>query len=154
MRRGPVRPGLPSGDPAWVRSVGPYCRTPRPHRRGDASPGRFGHLPPCRPHDQLSASEPSWPGRRLDAEEQVQIALCQVHVTAYRAGVAAPERRQHQAARVELDPCWKAVDLTGLVGQSLVAHRDPVVAGVAATDADADGERLGPGVPGYTHLPD
>ena len=40
---------------------------------------------------------------RLDPEEQVQVALGQVAVAANRAGVAAAERRQDQAAGVELD---------------------------------------------------
>ena len=37
----------------------------------------------------------------------------------------------------------QALDLARLVGEALVADRDPVVAGVAAADPDADRERLG-----------
>src|SRR6266540_6776413 len=82
-------------------------------------------------------------GTSLDAEEQVEVAVGGSDVAADGAGVAAAEGGEHEAARVELDHGAQVVDGAGLEGDALGADAHPVLAGVAAGDAQAERERLG-----------
>src|SRR4030095_5133621 len=83
-----------------------------------------------------------------DAEEQVEVAVGGADLAADGARVAAPERGQDEAARVELDHGPQVVHAAGLERHAVRRDVHPVLDRVAARDAQAEGERLGAGLDG------
>ena len=137
--------GFPCRDPARVRRCSrgqQVSSATSPRRCGD----RSAWTSTTTSTEATTYTPPSPEARLLDdldPEEQVQVPLGQAHVAADRAGVAAAERGQHQAAGVELDAGGQARRSRPARRPAPPAHRDPVVAGVAAGDPDPDRERLG-----------
>src|SRR6266508_2747087 len=105
----------------------------------------------------MAATSISVMGCLSDPEEEVEIAVGDRPVTSDRPRVAPAERRQHEAAGVELED-GQVVDVAGGVREALLADRDAGVSGVGpGRDADAHlagvgrGDGVGGVLPQHEH---
>src|SRR5512139_77170 len=109
-----------------------------------------GRLSDCRYVERIRSRSRSMAGRSSwvmarssDPEEDVQVAVGHGAVTADGPGVGSTERREHEAAGVELDERGQVGGVSWRVVKTVRAYADPGVSGVrAACDPDADLARL------------